>query len=73
MSLTLTDAELIALTGFKRQSKQAEWLKREGFKFRLNKVMRPRVDRTHYTERMGGTAASATKTTGPNWAALKGI
>lgn len=71
MSLTLTAAELRELTGYSRASKQAGWLKANGFKFRVSRLGHPRVDRAHYLAKMGGSpAASVSEQTTPNWAAL---
>lgn len=39
----LSDAELIRLTGFRWKSKQAEWLREQGFAFTLNARGHPRV------------------------------
>lgn len=53
MSIVLSPEELELLTGYKYPSKQAAWLKKNGFKFRLNRFNHPVVDRTHYTAKMG--------------------
>jgi hypothetical protein len=65
-NLMLTDAELIELTGFKRQGKQVRWLKDNKFKFRINAIGRPRVDRTHYMVMMSGEREKKIATQ-PNW------
>lgn len=72
MSIVLLPSELIDLTGFKRPSKQAAWLKANGFKFRLSQQLHPKVDRGHYEGRMGGKS-SAPSATEPNWGAMKGV
>ena len=73
--LTLSPEQLHELTGYKRGAEQARWLKENGFKFRLDRLGKPRVDRSHYETKMGCKLA----TTGehidggsPNWAALLG-
>ena len=73
--LTLTPEQLCELTGYKRGAEQARWLSENGFKFRLDRLGKPRVDRVHYETKMGCKLA----TTGehidggsPNWAALLG-
>lgn len=68
MSLVLLPEELFELTGFKRPGKQIAWLKKNGFKFRLNRMLHPKVDRGHYEGRMG--AGPAVSVTQPNWDAI---
>jgi hypothetical protein len=70
MPIVLTREELIDLTGYRQKSKQAAWLKRNKFEFRLARNMSPRVDRTHYLSRMGGKPPKDS-TTEPNWAAME--
>ena len=72
--LTLTPEQVCELTGYKRAAEQARWLKENGFKFRLDRLGKPRVDRTHYESKMGGHPMVATQIDGgtPNWAALAG-
>ena len=72
--LTLTPEQLCELTGYKRGAEQARWLKENGFKFRLDRLGKPRVDRAHYEAKMGGKPATAEHIDGgtPNWAALTG-
>jgi hypothetical protein len=72
--LTLTPEQLHELTGYKRGAEQARWLKDNGFKFRLDRLGKPRVDRAHYETRMGGAPATGEHIDGgtPNWAALTG-
>jgi hypothetical protein len=73
--LTLTPEQLQELTGYKRGAEQARWLKENGFKFRLDRLGKPRVDRAHYETKMGSKlAATAEHVDGgsPNWAALLG-
>jgi hypothetical protein len=73
--LTLTPEQLHELTGYKRGIEQARWLKENGFKFRLDRLGRPRVDRAHYEAKMGSKAATSGEHIdggSPNWAALLG-
>lgn len=72
--LTLTPEQLRELTGYKRGAEQARWLKENGFKFRLDRLGKPRVDRAHYEMKMGGKPATGEHIDGgtPNWAALAG-
>ncbi len=60
--------ELVELTGYKYPSKQAAWLKKNGFKFRMNRFLQPKVDRSHYLTKMG---FGPNKTPEPNWEASK--
>ena len=69
-NLTLTPEELLELTGFSRKSKQAQWLKSNGIKYRLNAQLQPRVDRTHYLVKMGA-AQGAKEMSGPSWGAIE--
>jgi len=55
--LTLAPEQLFELTGYKRGAEQARWLKENGFKFRLDRLGKPRVDRAHYEARMGSKPA----------------
>jgi hypothetical protein len=72
--LTLTPEQLCELTGYKRAAEQARWLKENGFKFRLDRLGKPRVDHAHYESKMGGHPVTAALIVGgtPNWAALAG-
>lgn len=69
MTLVLSPEELVALTGYKHASKQLVWLKKNGFKYRLNRFNKPVVDRTHYLAKMSiGPAKEAE----PVWTAKTG-
>ena len=73
--LTLTSEQLCELTGYKRGAEQARWLKENGFKFRLDRLGKPRVDRAHYEAKMGCKLAMPGEHIdggSPNWAALLG-
>ena len=73
--LTLSPEQLCELTGYKRGAEQARWLKENGFKFRLDRLGKPRVDRVHYETKMGcklSTTGDRVDGGSPNWAALLG-
>jgi uncharacterized protein DUF4224 len=71
MSLTLTTEELQELTGKKRPSAMARWLRDNGFFFRIAGDGYPRVDRQHYLKVMGGSAnPAARRQTEPNFDAM---
>lgn len=69
--LLLTDDELRALTGFVRPSKQIEWLRREGFTFRIGADGHPRVDRGHYCKLMGVADIAAHRRTVPDFSGIR--
>jgi len=66
--VVLSIEELVDLTGYKQPSRQIIWLKKNGFKYRLNRFMHPKVDRTHYTVKMGIGLHKAPE---PDWGASK--
>jgi hypothetical protein len=68
----LTPEQLFELTGYKRGAEQIRWLKENHFKFRLDRLGKPRVDLAHYAAKMGAGATPAELSSGPNWAALAG-
>lgn len=51
----LTVAELIELTGRKRRSDQAAWLKKHGYRFEVNARQQVKVTRAHVEAKLGGT------------------
>ena len=57
----LSDAELEKLTGTKQPRKMIEWLRGEGFTFRVDRNGHPVVLAEHVAEIMGGRAAARTK------------
>lgn len=63
----LSEAELAELTGYIRPSKQIQWLKREGFSFRVSADGHPRVLQSHILQLMGGE-----RKTSPNFSAMRG-
>ncbi len=66
--IVLSVDELVELTGYKYPSKQAAWLKKNGFKFRMNRFLQPKVDRAHYLTKMG---LGQSKQPEPDWGAAK--
>ena len=71
MSLLLDPDDLHSLTGFIRPSKQIEWLRREGFTFRIGADGHPRVDRAHYLKMMGVTDMAARRRSAPDFSSLR--
>lgn len=69
--MLLDSADVQSLTGFIRPSKQIEWLRREGFTFRIGADGHPRVDRAHYLKMMGVTDLSAKRRTAPDFSTLR--
>ena len=63
-NLVLSIEELVELTGYKYPSKQISWLKKNGFKHRLNRFKQPKVDRAHYLTKMG---IGPSKNAEPDW------
>lgn len=69
--MLLTNEELIDLTGYKTGAGQVKWLRERGWRFELNRVGQPRVDREYYRQQMGLQVASAGPADSePNWAAI---
>lgn len=68
--MLLTNEELVDLTGYKVAKYQVKWLRERGWRFELNRLGQPRVDREYYRQRMGNQTTAATLEVGPNWAAL---
>jgi len=70
MMLFLDTEELHALTGYQKPGRQINWLRTQGFTFRIAADGHPRVDRSHYLKLMGGTGESQHKKTEPNFGCL---
>lgn len=58
MQLFLERAELIELTGYRRQHEQVRWLKARGWKLEVNAAGAPRVARAYFERRMVGQAVT---------------
>lgn len=70
--MILTQHELVELTGYLQPGKQNEWLRLQGFTFRVAADGRPRVDRSHYLKLMGGGSNESMRTkTQPNFCSLE--
>lgn len=67
----MTTEELANLTGFVRPSKQIEWLRAEGFTFRVGADGHPKVATEHCLKLLGA-AESGRRKTEPNWSSLNG-
>ncbi|HCI52451.1 MAG TPA: hypothetical protein DE312_03880 [Gallionella sp.] len=72
MNITLTTDELTELTGYLQPKKQNEWLRDQGFIFRVAADGRARVDRSHYLKQMGGLTHEFTRAkTSPDFSSLE--
>lgn len=69
--MVLTDSDLLSLTDYARPSKQIEWLRREGFTFKVGRDGHPKVDRDHYQKMMGATSGQARRMTEPDFSSLR--
>jgi Domain of unknown function (DUF4224) len=61
----LSEAELVEWTGYKRKSKQIEWLKKHGYPFAVDRLGHPKVLRDDIKRR-----EIEGQKTHPNWGAL---
>lgn len=69
--MLLTTDELHDLTGYKVAKLQIKWLRDRGWRFELNRLGQPRVDREYYRQQMGNQAAPVGQLdVEPNWAAM---
>lgn len=68
--LFLTNDEVARLTGFARSSKQVEWLRREGFEFRIAADGYPRILRAHVFKLMGMAEATGRRRSVPDFSAV---
>ena len=68
--MILTAKEVATLTGYQRPSKQIEWLRSEGFTFRIGADGHPKVEESHYLKVMGGTPGK--QKTEPDFSSLHG-
>ncbi len=58
-SMTLTSEEVAEITGCKLKTHQADWLKRNGWIYHLNKAEEPIVGRFYATLKMSGVNISS--------------
>ena len=68
--MILSDKQLAELTGFVRPSKQAEWLKANGFNFRLGPDGHPKILIAHVNKVMGAAAPDTRTHTEPDFSKL---
>lgn len=68
--ICLSKAELLEVSGYRRPSSVAKWLRQNGFTFRVGADGWPRVDRSHYHALMGSSVARTLTKSEPNVSAL---
>jgi hypothetical protein len=51
--MLLTKDELEQLSGYKTAAGQVKWLRDRGWRFEVNRLGQPQVDRDYYRQRMG--------------------
>jgi hypothetical protein len=56
--MLLDPDELCSLTGYKRPSKQIEWLRTQGWKFAISGLGHPKVDVEEYRRHMNACGAT---------------
>lgn len=56
----LTTIELRELTGYSYRSRQIDWLQRNNWKFEVNAQHCPKVARSYFDVRLGGSKPSST-------------
>lgn len=69
--ICLTRDELFQISGYRRPSSIGKWLRESGFIFLVAADGWPRVDKAHYSARMGTATSATLKASKPNFAALK--
>ena len=69
MELTLSEAELERITGYRYPAWQRRWLKDHKWRFDQDRLGRPIVARAYYLQRQGVTAPDARTSAEPNWEA----
>lgn len=69
MELTLSEAELERITGYRYPAWQRRWLKAHKWRFDQDRLGRPIVARAYYLQRQGVTAPDVSTSAEPNWAA----
>lgn len=72
MTICLTPAELLEVTGYKSARGQRGWLKAHGWVFTERRDGSPVVSRAYFLARTGtpGMSAPGLHPAGPNWAAI---
>jgi hypothetical protein len=69
-SAYLDEAELAELTGYRRRSKQVDWLRANAWIFALTSDNRPRVLRSYRDYRLSGIGAEPAPVALPNFEAI---
>ncbi len=72
-AMFLDETEVLDLTGYARPTKQIEWLRREGFAFRVAADGHPRVLRAHVFRLMGAQETAPKQKTTPNFTGLSKV
>lgn len=67
----LTAADLEELTGYRRPSAQARWLRDHRWRFEKNAAGHPRVARAYFERRMVAREAGAVDFPPPDWTAAR--
>ncbi len=68
---TLSRADLVDLSGYKRPGPMGIWLRQNGFVFVVASDGWPRVDQEHYRARMGKPSSKTLTVSQPNFNALR--
>ena len=66
-SETLTEDELVAITGYKMPSCQRQWLQRNAWEHVLTAAQRPIVGRVYARLKLAGVKPSATNSVAETW------
>lgn len=67
--MLLSDADLVALTGYVRQSAQVAWLQHHGWRFTVNALGKPVVALAEFNRRLVGGKTTSQE---PDWSAING-
>jgi hypothetical protein len=60
LGIFLTSSELHELTGYSYRSRQIDWLTRNNWKFEVNAQHCPKVARSYFDVRLGGSSPTST-------------
>ncbi len=66
----LTNGELFELTGRRQPKRQAAWLARNGWRFAVTDLGKPRVARAYWVKRLADDSTAAPVRVEPDFAAL---
>jgi hypothetical protein len=67
---TLSDADIVTLTGYIRASAQVRWLRKHGWRFSINALGHPVIATDEFSRKMVGESAAQQQE--PNWGKLNG-